>query len=98
MEINSIRLKNFRQFYGDQTIQLADKGAQRYLDPRGEWRRENDASRIPSYGAFFGTTTKNCQARGTRIVNFTAEKRGGVSNRQVHFTHESSVSGEPDTL
>jgi len=90
MEINSIRLKNFRQFYGDQTIQLASKTARNVTLIHAENGVGKTTLLNSVLWTFFGETTKKFEQKD-RIVNFTAEKEGERSATvEVQFTHEKA--------
>lgn len=90
MEIKRIRLRDFRQFYGDQTIELA-------TDPNRNVtliHAENGVGKTTILNSvlwtFFGITTKKFEQR-ERIVNFEAEKNGVTgASVDVVFTHEGN--------
>lgn len=91
MEIKSIRLKNFRQFYGDQTVLLANKGTKNVTLIHAENGVGKTTLLNSVLWAFFGATTTKFEQRD-RIVNFTAEKEGANSaSVEVTFSHESTV-------
>lgn len=90
MEIKSIRLRDFRQFYGDQTILFA-------TDPNRNVtlvHAENGVGKTTLLNsilwAFFEATTSRFEQK-ERIINFEAEKEGRRSaSVEVSFTHEGN--------
>lgn len=90
MEIKNIRLKNFRQFYGDQSISLAGKGKRNITLVHAENGVGKTTLLNSVLWTFFGTTTKKFEQR-ERIVNFEAEKEGERSATvEVLFLHENA--------
>jgi DNA sulfur modification protein DndD len=88
MEIKSIRLKDFRQFYGDQTIILAGKGKRNVTLIHAENGVGKTTLLNSVLWTFFGETTKKFEQKD-RVVNFVAEKEGQRSARvDVVFSHE----------
>lgn len=90
MEIKSIRLKNFRQFYGDHTIVLAGKGKQNVTLIHAENGVGKTTLLNSVLWTFFGETTKKFEQKD-RIVNFEAEKEGERSaSVEIIFKHEGT--------
>jgi DNA sulfur modification protein DndD len=90
MEIKSIRLKDFRQFYGDQTIHLAGKGKRNVTLIHAENGVGKTTLLNSVLWTFFGETTKKFEQKD-RVVNFEAEKEGQRSTRvDVVFEHEGT--------
>lgn len=88
MEINSIRLRNFRQFFGDQTIKLAPKSAKNVTLIHAENGVGKTTLLNSVLWAFFGQTTSKFEQKD-RILNFEAEKKGERSATvEVVFSHE----------
>jgi DNA sulfur modification protein DndD len=90
MEIKSIRLKNFRQFYGDQIIKLAGSGEKNVTLIHAE----NGVGKTTLLNAvlwtFFGATTKKFEQK-ERILNFEAEREGDrTATVEVVFEHEDA--------
>lgn len=89
MEIRSVRLKDFRQFYGDQTIVFA-------TDPNRNVtlvHAENGVGKTTLLNSilwtFFETTTSKFEQKD-RIINFEAEQEGRrAASVEVNFSHES---------
>lgn len=90
MEIKSVRLRDFRQFYGDQTIVFA-------TDPNRNVtlvHAENGVGKTTLLNAilwaFFEATTSKFEQKD-RIVNFEAEAEGRRSaSVEVNFSHEGA--------
>jgi DNA sulfur modification protein DndD len=90
MQIKSIHLKDFRQFYGEQKLDFA-------IDTKKNVtliHAENGVGKTTLLNSilwtFFGKTTSKFEQR-EKIVNFTAEKEGKNSAAvQVFFTHDGS--------
>ena len=88
MEIRSIRLRDFRQFYGDQTIAFA-------TDPDSNVtliHAENGVGKTTLLNsilwAFFEITTSKFEQK-ERVINFEAEHEGRRSaSVEVNFSHE----------
>ena len=88
MEINSIRLRNFRQFFGDQIIHLAPKGGRNVTLIHAENGVGKTTLLNSVLWAFFGQTTSKFEQKD-RILNFEAEKNGERSaSVEVVFSHE----------
>jgi DNA sulfur modification protein DndD len=89
VEIRSVRLKDFRQFYGDQTIVFA-------TDPNRNVtlvHAENGVGKTTLLNsilwAFFETTTSKFEQKD-RIINFEAEQEGRrAASVEVNFSHEN---------
>lgn len=88
MEIRRVRLRNFRQFYGDQTLSFA-------TDPRKNVtliHAENGVGKTTILNAilwaFFKSTTGKFEQK-ERLVNFDAEREGARTCAvEVTFAHE----------
>ena len=90
MEIKSIRLKNFRQFYGDQKINLAGKGAKNVTLIHAENGVGKTTLLNSVLWTFFGVTTNRFEQKD-RIVNIEAAKAGErTASVEVIFSHEGN--------
>lgn len=90
MEISRIRLKNFRQFYGDQAIKLAKKGKKNVTLIHAENGVGKTTLLNSVLWAFFGDTTKKFEQKD-QIVNFEARKEGENSaSVEILFSHEDN--------
>ena len=79
---------NFRQFYGDQTLEIAPPGRQNVTLIHAENGVGKTTLLNSVLWAFFGDTTKRFEQRD-QILNFTARKEGRDTARvEVHFEHE----------
>lgn len=88
MQIRKIHLKNFRQFYGEQDIELATDPTRNVTLIHAENGVGKTTLLNSILWAFFGQTTTKFEQRD-RIVNFEAEKEGKSSaSVQVLFTHD----------
>lgn len=90
MQIKSIHLKNFRQFYGEQKIEFSidsDKNVTLIHAENGVGKTTLLNSIL---WTFFGITTNKFEQK-EKIVNFAASKEGKNSAAvQVFFVHEGS--------
>lgn len=90
MEVKHIRLRDFRQFYGDQLLEFS-------TDPNRNVtliHAENGVGKTTLLNsvlwAFFGTVTRRFE-QSDKIVNFEAEKEGRRSaSVDVLFSHEGT--------
>jgi DNA sulfur modification protein DndD len=90
MQIKSIHLRDFRQFYGEQKIEFA-------IDPQRNVtliHAENGVGKTTLLNSilwtFFGRTTSRFEQK-EKIVNFCAEKEGKTSAAvQVFFNHDGN--------
>ena len=89
MILKRIRLMNFRQFYGDQTLEIAPPGPSNVTLIHAENGVGKTTLLNSVLWALFGDTTKRFEQRD-QILNFTARKEGRDTARvEVHFEHES---------
>jgi DNA sulfur modification protein DndD len=91
MILRKIALKNFRQFYGEQSIPIAPPGARNVTLIHAE----NGVGKTTLLNAllwtFFGDTTKRFEQKD-KIVNFEAEADGDTLARvEIEFENEGSV-------
>jgi DNA sulfur modification protein DndD len=88
MQLHYIKLKNFRQFYGEQTIEFATKPGQNLTVIHAE----NGVGKTTVLNAllwtFYETTTARFEHED-QILNFVAEKEGAsTASVSVRFEHE----------
>jgi DNA sulfur modification protein DndD len=90
MQIKSIHLRDFRQFYGDQKIELATDPIRNVTLIHAENGVGKTTLLNSILWTFFGQTTSRFEQRD-KIVNFGAEKEGKTSaSVQVFFNHDGS--------
>lgn len=90
MQIKSIHLKNFRQFYGEQKIEFSTDVEKNITLIHAENGVGKTTLLNSILWTFFGKTTSRFEQKD-KIVNFSAEKEGKASAAvQVFFTHDSS--------
>lgn len=91
MILKRIRLMNFRQFYGDQTLEIAPPGKQNVTLIHAENGVGKTTLLNSVLWALFEDTTKRFEQRD-QIVNFTARREGRDTARvEVHFDHEAKT-------
>jgi len=91
MILKRIRLLNFRQFYGDQTIEIAPPGKRNVTLIHAENGVGKTTLLNSVLWCLFEDVTKRFEQRD-QIVNFTARKEGRESSRvEVHFEHEEKT-------
>jgi len=91
MNLQRIRLKHFRQFYGDQTIEIAPPGERNVTLVHAENGVGKTTLLNSVLWALFGeeATTKRFEQRD-KIINFQAEKEGDrTASVEVVFQHEN---------
>jgi len=90
MEIKKIKLKNFRQFYGEQEIKFAAKGDKNVTLIHAENGVGKTTLLNSVLWTFFGETTRKFEQKD-QIVNFEAKKDGEKSaSVEVLFSHEGT--------
>jgi DNA sulfur modification protein DndD len=90
VEIKRIRLRDFRQFRGDQFVEFATEGDQNVTLIHAE----NGVGKTTLLNAilwtFYEATTSKFEQKD-RIINFDAERAGARSaSVEVHFSHEDN--------
>src|SRR5579862_4960591 len=91
MILRRISLKNFRQFFGEQSITVAPPGSRNVTLIHAE----NGVGKTTLLNAllwtFFGDTTKRFEQKD-RIVNFEAEAEGdNLARVEIEFENDGSV-------
>lgn len=90
MEIKSVRLRDFRQFYGDQTIVFATSPDKNVTLVHAENGVGKTTLLNAILWAFFETTTSKFEQKD-RIINFEAELEGQrTAAVEVNFSHEGN--------
>lgn len=90
MEIKSVRLRDFRQFYGDQTIVFATEPDRNVTLVHAENGVGKTTLLNSILWAFFETTTSKFEQKD-RIINFEAEKEGRrAASVEISFSHEGN--------
>jgi len=90
MQIKSIHLKDFRQFYGEQKIEFATDEVKNVTLIHAENGVGKTTLLNSILWTFFGKTTSRFEQKD-KIINFGAEKEGKTSAAvKVFFTHDGS--------
>ena len=90
MKLKKIVMKNFRQFYGDQEIEISDDPQKNITIVHAENGVGKTTLLNAIFWAMYGQTTAKFEQRD-RIINFEAEKEGTKTARvDVFFDHDDN--------